>query len=116
MEPLHDTVSSSSVPGSDPFSFNLNYIFDPLENYWSISGDLPIFPVISATRPAIFGIVKTPIHSKRHVIDIASAIIYPDTRDPRTQSSTDLYRFCSVDPCLVLHLQSMTLLKRLEQH
>ena len=48
-----------------------------------------MFPVISATLPAIFGIVKTPIHSKRHVIDIASAIIYPGTRDPRTRPKDD---------------------------
>ena len=38
--------------------------------------------------PVIFGIVNTPIHSKRHVIDIASAIMYPGT----TSAKQDIVR------------------------
>ena len=50
----------------------------------------PIFPVISATRPAIFGIVNTPMHSKRHVIDIASAIMYPGTTSAKQDIVKDI--------------------------
>ena len=45
---------------------------------------------MSATLPAIFGIVNTPIHSKRHVIDIASAIIYPGTTSAKHDIVNDI--------------------------
>ena len=45
---------------------------------------------MSATLPAIFGIVKTPMHSKRHVIDIASAIMYPGTTSAKHDIVKDI--------------------------